>query len=371
MHIYLSRVDSEPIYLEIDESGTIEDIKVIIEVEISIPIANQALFFSGKLLENSSRILENGIYEDAVLDLTPINSELRRQAIELISQYQKNPSYYNYLSQNNPALAEGVKTSDPIIIEEILLSTIQANKQHEIEQRRKEAVLDYDPLNPEYQRQIEQKIHQENINQNLEYAQEFMPEVFASVEMLYIDCKVNKMPLQAFVDSGAQNTIMSKECAQRVGIMRLVDTRFRGEARGVGVGTIIGRVHAANIEIGGKIFNCCFHVLEVSDIDLLFGLDMLKRHQCSIDLFKNKLVLNAGEIEVPFLSEGEVKHKRGKGGDLSPTKLEKQQSSEGENPIEGLMKLGFSQKDAEEAMKVCNGNPDLAASYLFQKMNFG
>jgi len=48
-------------------------------------------------------------------------------------------------------------------------------------------------------------------------------------------------------------------------------------------------------------------VLEDNKVDLLFGLDNLKRHQCCIDLVEHRLHFNRGEFSVAFLSDGEIK----------------------------------------------------------------
>ena len=91
--------------------------------------------------------------------------------------------------------------------------------------------------------------------------------------------------------------------------MHKLDTRFAGMAMGVGQSRILGRVHQADMQLleCNQTIQVSLTVLEDNKIDLLFGLDNLKRHQCCIDLVENRLHFNRGEFSVAFLPEGEIK----------------------------------------------------------------
>jgi Aspartyl protease len=144
--------------------------------------------------------------------------------------------------------------------------------------------------------------------QYFQMQQEF-PESLGRVLMLYVSAKVNGHPIQAFVDSGAQSTIMSQAMAVECGIDHLIDTRFEGTAVGVGTGKILGRVHLVGMQIEGSFFPCTITVMENANMGFLLGLDMLKRHNGCIDLETAELRFKLGEGEymrTKFLHEKDL-----------------------------------------------------------------
>ncbi|XP_068270655.1 protein DDI1 homolog 2 isoform X1 [Nyctibius grandis] len=214
-----------------------------------------------------------------------------------------NPHELSLLKERNPPLAEALLSGDLEKFTRVLLEQQQDRARREQERIR---LYSADPFDLEAQAKIEEDIRQQNIEENMTIAMEEAPESFGQVVMLYINCKVNGHPVKAFVDSGAQMTIMSQACAERCNIMRLVDQRWAGIAKGVGTQKIIGRVHLAQVQIEGDFLACSFSILEEQPMDMLLGLDMLKRHQCSIDLKKNVLVIGTTGSQTTFLPEGEL-----------------------------------------------------------------
>lgn len=65
-------------------------------------------------------------------------------------------------------------------------------------------------------------------------------------------------------------------------------------------------MHVAQVQIEKSFLLTSFSVLEDQTMDMLLGLDMLKRHQCTIDLQRNVLRIGTCGTETTFLPENEL-----------------------------------------------------------------
>lgn len=311
LKLTISLTNGELIMLDVNKDESVENLKALLEVQTGILLRNQRLFYDGKELDNLQTLSQAKLKTHDVLLLQEVQSSLDSQQTPLLSQaatfveYVKNNNYIlQQLKRVNPSVAEAIQKGNLQVVGDFLLQQELAKREKERQEEEQLNRINADPFNPEYQRLIEERIKMENINQNMENALDHLPESFARVVMLYIDCSVNGTPVKAFVDSGAQQTIMSRSCARRCGIERLIDTRYQGVAKGVGEAKIIGRVHLAPIQVGNAFFPCSFTILEDQGVEFLLGLDMLRRHQCIIDLKEN--VLKIGDVAVPFLAEKDL-----------------------------------------------------------------
>lgn len=392
MQITVSNEEGEVFNLEVDQGEQVENVKAILEAETGIPMASQRLLYEGKALNGYETLSDRGVSDGDLLLLLKEASAGAPSSSQHPTALSPDGSAMDPIAfleavGNNPETLQLVKRSHPQLAQFIAQRNIESvqSELRRIHSERLEAervkakqfeLLASDPFNIEAQRKIEEAIRQAQVDENLEAALESTPESFATVVMLYVDMEVNGIPVKAFVDSGAQSTIMSQKCAEKCKIMRLCDRRFSGIARGVGTQRIVGRVHQAPLKVAGSYFPCTFTILENDDMEFLFGLDMLRRHECTIDLKRNLLVFGTGQIEVPFLSEGQLpEHLRG--GPLGPSK-EVQQKDEAPGPaippsvaegsetkVRKLSQLGFSREQALEALRACDGDVDRAASLLF------
>lgn len=94
-------------------------------------------------------------------------------------------------------------------VRKVLLKMYMEAASRKFQEQEEMMALEQNPFDPNAQAKIEERIRLANVQENMEMALEEMPEAFARVTMLYISCEVNGRKVKAFVDSGAQSTIMS------------------------------------------------------------------------------------------------------------------------------------------------------------------
>lgn len=410
-------LDSEVLPLDVSLDLTLADLKAYINAETGLDAAKLLLALDGRpLTGDNTTLAQAGAKDGDMLQVGVLqesrpqpaqqrgtqaqnqNANMEAQIEGARQQFLSNPQLLSRIAQDAPDLSNAI--NDREAFHRTYRRYMESEAASRREMQRQEQLLNEDPFNVEAQQKIEEMIRKENVARNLEYAHEHNPESFAPVTMLYINAKVNGHNIKVLVDSGAQMTIMSPSTAEACNIMRLIDTRYAGIARGVGTAKILGRVHSADMQLGNMSLPCSFMVMEGKTVDLLLGLDMLKRYQVSIDLKKNKLVFPNEEID--FLPESEIpvamEEKRadeptipGPDGTVIGTESgvvrpsvsttsapaasgssAPQQSAPAEGSskypkesIAHLVNLGFSEREAIAALDATDGNLEYAAGLLF------
>ena len=229
-------------------------------------------------------------------------------------------------------------------------ATEQYHMDNTMEQRLRTNPNDMDAIEFFQKKESQKLIYQQYNEMMNEY-----PESFGKILMLYINVKINGHAIEAFCDSGAQATIMSKKLAQECQIDHLIDTRFAGTAVGVGTGVILGRIHLVQLQINDTYyFPCSVTVMDNptpasstesgkpsgKEMPFLFGLDMMKRHTCVMDLAKGVIQFRLAPgkyLETPFLHEKDLTSEQGgtKGFDADKANAEFLKSSMKEDKNDG------------------------------------
>lgn len=339
MKITVTTLSDEIFTLDVSEDLELGNFKAFCEIESGVPARELIVVHEGRpLLEDTKSLRHFGIHEGDVVLLQHMQSSDHQSSSSSINlpsidfsgvhvpgvtpsassqsltstendpafirdMFLANPDQLSMLRQNNPRLADALLSGDLGRFTSVLQEQQSERAERE---RMRIRMLNADPFDLEAQRLIAEEIRLKNIETNMEAAMEHNPESFAQVIMLYINCRVNGHAVKAFIDSGAQTTIMSQSCAERCNIMRLVDSRWAGVAKGVGTQKIIGRVHLCQIQIDDVFLTSSFSILEDQPMDMLLGLDMLRRHQCVIDLQKNILLIGSTGTVTRFLNESEL-----------------------------------------------------------------
>ena len=455
--------------IEIDSTAPLVHLQAMIAVEFpSIPEERQVLMHDGKVLiggddtqaetttTTTSTIESKGIRDDDMILVTMKHAHMERthgaprgsssmtmgagqrtergtggpRDVATNHTDEENKSVMDLMANLKREIEFGGGFKVPPELEKILREndvkafTEYMSRMNESKRKEEEmyARLERDPFDVEAQKEIEKIIKRKRNDETLEQVMQDSPElIFGNVIMLYCNMEVNGHKMKAFIDSGAQASIMGFDCAKQCNLVKDINEVFQGTAVGVGTQKIVGKVPRVHIKVGNANLECSLSVLEGQKMEFIFGLDMLKRHQCVIDLKKNVLKIGTTGDEIPFLGEGDIPnqmHQEEKQQDATMNTTDNNNNNNNNNnkvlvpdvaevsgvherpsrpatteisgvvspPLAGglrgeraggtadafpevvvsnLMQLGFSRERVVQALEATGGNAETAASLLF------
>ena len=153
---------------------------------------------------------------------------------------------------------------------------------------------------------------QENIiNKNYELANKYIPEMSLPIELIYLNGKINNIPIKILFDTGATTNCIFKSKIIEAGLDYLVDKCCKSNIQGINSNNeTYGKIWYAEIELEiesqnkeKKYTTVGLNLQIINDInsnlninsnkfDVIFGLNFMKFYKTNIDFNSKTIILN-------------------------------------------------------------------------------
>ena len=368
-----NQMTNESFPLDIEETTTIDIIKLKISAKKNISYNVIKLFFNNNLLKEEKKTMKQlGIKNNDLItimvkqknnyNLNGKNNNLEQEVQNVVNNSQ-NPAFLDKLLNKDEELATAVLKNDRQAIKRILAKrkgiTLPQNNfppmnfnlnNNNMQNQNQNFMYNNDIAN---QKKIEEYINKKRLDDLYMETYENYPELLIPTQMLFIEGTINNVKTDIFVDTGAQTTIISQAFAEKADLMQFVDKRHATQIVGVGTQRSVGKIWKVQLEIKGRYFVLTATILKNFGHDVLLGLDMMKRHHCVIDLSKKILVFGLEGIYQRFLNDKEVSDLKYKDKD---------------HKIKKVMEiLKINKENATNLLEKYNFDPDLTISIELQK----
>lgn len=183
-----------------------------IETEVGIPPHQMQLIHNNRTLSpmSSQTLSDVGVSSgDLIMVSRADASDAQENPSAVMDAIRSTPHLMQALQVQRPDLHARLISGDTSVIEQVrqYISSMMNNArrgqaQGGVARGGSGGGAEFvDPMSASAQKEIEERIRQSNINENMEAAMEHNPESFGSVVMLFVDCKVNDTDgVKAFVD---------------------------------------------------------------------------------------------------------------------------------------------------------------------------
>ncbi|ORM41834.1 DNA damage-inducible protein 1 [Babesia sp. Xinjiang] len=162
------------------------------------------------------------------------------------------------------------------------------------------------PLSPDTQRLYDAYKAGKDFGPNMEAARKMFPDLslLGPSRLLFIYVIIRGVKLRALVDTSAQHSVIRSDVAKSCKLFSLVDRRVKGTVFDEKAERIVGRIHLAGMKIGHTYIPFSCVVVDRLSVDFVFGLDIMRRCRCTINLRENRLHL--GPERIRFLDQREL-----------------------------------------------------------------